>query len=105
LRRINLNGGALVAGDVVLAGSCTVCGHRTARLLEYELHPTQIPTTQPLQRGESVIWLKRLPGGPYVVPITATVIAMTPKRVKIMADDDGERVIRYVPSESLQRRT
>jgi hypothetical protein len=105
LRRIELDGGAIVVGDLVLAGSCTVCGHRTARLLEYEPHPMPVPADQPFQPGESVIWLKRLPGGPYVVPLTATVIAITPKRIKIMADDDGELVTRFVPSESLQRRT
>src|SRR5207249_1003359 len=104
LRRIELDGGAIVAADLVLAGSCTVCGHRTARLLEYEPHPMPVPADQPFQPGESVIWLKRLPGGPYVVPLTATVIAITPKRIKIMADDDGELVTRFVPSESLQRR-
>jgi hypothetical protein len=105
LRRIKLDGGAIVSGDLVLAGSCTVCGHRTARLLEYEPFPMPVSTAQPFQPGESVIWLKRLPGGPYVVPLTATVIAITPKRIKIMANDDGELVTRFVPSESLQRRT
>ncbi len=53
--------------------------------------------------GEKVIWLKRLPGGPYVFPVEATVMAVTAKRVRIEADDDGEIVIRYVPPESLQR--
>ena len=105
LRHIRLYGGAIVAGDLVLAGSCTVCGHHTARLLEDQLHPLSVSAEQPFQPGESVIWLKRLPGGPYVVPLTATVIAITPKRIKIMANDDGELVTRFVPSESLQRRT
>ena len=36
-------------------------------------------------------------------PIQATVLALTAKRVKIEADDDGKIVIRYVPPESLQR--
>lgn len=53
--------------------------------------------------GEKVIWLKRLPGGPYVFPVKATVMEVTAKRVRIEADDDGEVVIRYVPPESLQR--
>ena len=58
---------------------------------------------QPFQVGEQVIWLKRIPGGDYVYPVSAKVLAVTAKRVKIEADDEGEIVIRYVPAESLQR--
>jgi hypothetical protein len=54
--------------------------------------------------GEKVIWLKRIPGGDYVYPVSATVLASTAKRIKIEADDDGQIVVRYVPPESLQRR-
>ena len=53
--------------------------------------------------GDAVIWWKRIPGGDYVVPISAIVVGITPKRVKIEADDDGQVVIRHVSSESLQR--
>jgi hypothetical protein len=42
-------------------------------------------------------------GGDYVYPVQATVLALTEKRVKIEADEDGERVICYVPPQSLQR--
>jgi hypothetical protein len=42
-------------------------------------------------------------GGDYVSPVQATVLALTEKRVKIEADDDGNLVIRHVPLESLQR--
>jgi hypothetical protein len=56
-----------------------------------------------LQPGDKVIWWKRIPGGEYVYPIQAIVLAVTAKRVKIAADDDGERVIRYVPAQNLQR--
>jgi hypothetical protein len=56
-----------------------------------------------LQPGDKVIWWKRMPGGDYVYPVPATVLALTEKRVKIEADDDGEIVMRYVPPESLQR--
>ena len=59
---------------------------------------------QPLEMGDQVIWWKRVPGGDYVFPVSAKVLALTAKRVKIEADDDGETVIRYVPPESLQRR-
>ena len=59
---------------------------------------------QPLEIGDQVIWWKRLPGGDYVFPVSAKVVAVMAKRVKIEADDDGEFVIRYVPPESLQRR-
>ena len=55
--------------------------------------------------GERVIWLKRIPGGDYVYPVSATVLATSAKRVKIEADDDGHVVIRYVPPQSLQRRS
>lgn len=52
--------------------------------------------------GEKVVWLRRIPGGDYVYPVSATVLAVTAKRVKIEADDDGEIVIRFVPPQSLQ---
>ena len=52
--------------------------------------------------GDTVIWWKRIPGGDYVVPISAIVLGITAKRVKIEADDDGEVVIRHVPPASLQ---
>ena len=61
-------------------------------------------TQQAFQVGEQVIWLKRIPGGDYVYPVSAKVLAVTAKRVKIEADDDGEIVIRHVPPASLQRR-
>ena len=56
------------------------------------------------KEGEEVIWLKRIPGGDYVYPVSASVLAVTAKRIKIEADDDGQIVVRYVPPESLQRR-
>jgi hypothetical protein len=59
--------------------------------------------SESLQPGDKVIWWKRIPGGDYVYPVEATVLALTTKRVKIEADDDGEIVVRYVPPESLQR--
>ncbi len=52
--------------------------------------------------GDHVIWWKRVPGGDYVYPVSATVLAVTAKRVRIEADDDGQIVIRYVPPQSLQ---
>lgn len=55
--------------------------------------------------GDKVIWLKRIPGGDYVYPVSATVLAVTAKRVKIEADDDGQIVVRYVPPESLQHKS
>jgi hypothetical protein len=55
--------------------------------------------------GDKVVWLKRVPGGDYVFPVSAVVIALTDKRIKIKADDDGRIVIRYVPPESLEMRT
>ncbi len=52
--------------------------------------------------GDQVIWWKRVPGGDYVYPVSATVLVVTAKRVRIEADDDGQIVIRYVPPQSLQ---
>jgi len=56
-----------------------------------------------LKPGDRVIWWKRIPDGDYVYPVQATVLALTAKRVKIEADDNGQIGIRYVPPESLQR--
>ena len=59
--------------------------------------------SEALRPGDKVTWWKRIPGGDYVYPVQATVLALTEKRVKIEADDDGEVAIRYVPLQSLQR--
>ena len=56
-----------------------------------------------LQQGDKIIWWKRIPGGNDVYPVQAAVLALTEKRIKIEADDDGEIVMRSVPLESLQR--
>jgi len=61
------------------------------------------PVSEFLQPGDKVIWWKRIPGGDYVYPVQAIVLALTAKRVKIEADDDGKIGIRYVPPQSLQR--
>jgi hypothetical protein len=62
------------------------------------------PQNQRFQEGDKVIWLKRIPGGAYVYPVSATVLGTTAKRIKIEADDGGRTIIRHVPPESLQRR-
>jgi hypothetical protein len=105
VQQMTLAGGTIIADDLVITGTCTVCGHRVARLLEGTAAAPSSGAEPPFQPGESVIWLKRLPGGPYVVPLAATVVASTPKRIKIVADDEGRMITRFVPSESLQRRT
>ncbi|MCP4198826.1 MAG: hypothetical protein GY762_16905 [Proteobacteria bacterium] len=61
-------------------------------------------STSSFQPNDEVIWWKRIPGGPYVYPVPATVLKVTAKRVQIEGDDDGRRVVRYVPPESLQKR-
>ena len=68
---------------------------------------SQAATQQPhqFQPGDVAIWWKRIPGGPYVYPIKVTVLAVTPKRVKVAGDDDGTFVTRFVPPESLQPQT
>ena len=55
------------------------------------------------QPGDKVIWWKRIPGGPYVYPVSATVLKVTAKRVQIEGDDDGQIVVRFVPPTSLQK--
>jgi hypothetical protein len=57
-----------------------------------------------VQPGDAVIWWKALPGGDYVYPVAATVLARTAKRVTIEADDDGQLVRRSVLPERLQPR-
>lgn len=56
-----------------------------------------------LKPGDKVTWWKCIPGGDYVYTVQTTVLVLPEKQVKIEADDDGEIVIRYVPSQSLQR--
>jgi hypothetical protein len=82
--------------SLVLFGRCTTCRGKVARVLE------GIPVRDDLRPGDRVIWWKRIPGGDYVYPVHATVLALTAQRVKIEADDDGDIVVRYVPRESLQ---
>ena len=83
--------------SLVLRGTCVTCRGRVARVLE------GASENAALKPGDRVIWWQRIPGGDYVYPVQATVLALTAKRVKIEADDDGEIVIRYVPLQSLQR--
>src|SRR5262245_2571685 len=83
--------------SLVLRGTCITCRGKVARVLE------GAPVSEALQPGDRVIWWKRIPGGDYVYPVQATVLALTEKRVKIEADDEGDIVIRYVPAQSLQR--
>lgn len=55
--------------------------------------------------GEQVIWLRNVGGG-FVFPVQATVVAVTPKRVTITANDPDEKgegiVTRHVSPTSLQ---
>ena len=83
--------------SLVLRGMCVTCQGKVARVLE------GAPVSEALQPGDKVIWWKRIPGGDYVYPVQATVLALTPKRVKIEADDDGKLVIHSVPPQNLQR--
>src|SRR5215475_1170184 len=83
--------------SLVLRGTCVNCRGKVARVLE------GASENAVLQPGDKVIWWKRIPGGDYVYPVQATVLALTAKRVKIEADDDRGVVVRYVPAQSLQR--
>ena len=89
--------GEIHGRSLVLRGTCGTCRGKVARVLEGAL------VSDDLRPGDRVIWWKRIPGGDYVYPVQATVLAVTTKRVKIEADDDGKIVMRYVPPESLQR--
>jgi hypothetical protein len=82
--------------SLVLFGKCVRCEGKVARVLE------GASVSEDLQPGDKVIWWKRIPGGDYVYPVEATVLALTEKRVKIEADDDGDIMVRYVLQESLQ---
>ena len=77
--------------------------YQAQRRQQTALHGDAEPMNEALQPGDKVTWWKRMAGGDYVSPVQATVLALTAKRVKIEADDDGEVVIRHVPPESLQR--
>jgi hypothetical protein len=83
--------------SLILRGTCATCRGRVARVLEGAAENAA------LKPGDRVIWWKRIPGGDDVYPVEATVLALTAKRVKIEADDDGDIVVRSVPQESLQR--
>jgi hypothetical protein len=83
--------------SLVLHGTWVSCRGMVARVLE------GASENAALKPGDQVIWWKRIPGGDYVYPVQATVLALTEKRVKIEADDDGQLVTRYVPPQSLQR--
>lgn len=52
--------------------------------------------------GDSVVWLKRV-SGDFVFPVNAVVLTVTPKRIKIEANDpeDGT-IVRHVAPASLQ---
>ncbi len=96
----------LSGGRIRHSKKTAFCGAHLTGLANSSL--TLLPLPKPSQAfkvGDQVIWLKRIPGGPYVYPVAATVLAITPKRIKLEADDDGQIVIRYVPPESLQPRT
>jgi hypothetical protein len=57
------------------------------------------------QPGDVVIWWRRA-AGEFVFPVRATILGVTPKRVKIEAvepEEDARPIIRYVAAESLQR--
>jgi len=82
--------------SLIVRGTCVTCRGKVARVLE------GASMSEALQPGDRVIWWKRSPGGADVYPIQATVLALTAKRVKIEADDEGDIVVRYVPRESLQ---
>jgi len=83
--------------SLVIYRTCVTYSGQVARVLE------GASESEALLPGDRGIRWKRIPGGDYVYPVQATVLALTEKRVKIAADDDGKIVIRYVPPQSLQR--
>ena len=61
--------------SLVLQGACVTCRGKVARVLE------GASENAVLKPGDKVIWWKRIPGGDYVYPVQATVLALTAKRV------------------------
>jgi hypothetical protein len=59
-------------------------------------------SSKPFKPGDTVVWFKQVPGGGYVFPVSARVLAITEKRIKIEADDEEGKVIRHVQPKSLQ---
>ena len=59
-------------------------------------------SSKAFQPGDRVIWWKQAPGGDHVLPVLATVISITAKRVKIDAEDEEGRVIRHVLPTSIE---
>jgi hypothetical protein len=51
--------------------------------------------------GDKVIWFKRV-SGDFVFPVTAKVLSVTDKRVKIEADDEEGKIVRHVAPSNLQ---
>ena len=58
--------------------------------------------SKPFKPGDRVVWWKQTPGGGYVFPVLSTVLAVTPKRVKIEAEDEEGKVIRHVLPSSIE---
>jgi hypothetical protein len=89
--------GKSVQDDLVLRGTCATCGSPIGRLIETSEQTTTAPAPSHFAPGEPVIWWKRLPGGDYMSPVHAKVLATTAKRVKVEADDDGDNVLSISP--------
>lgn len=49
-----------------------------------------------------MVWWKQAPGGGFVAPVLSTVLAVTAKRIKIEAEDEGGKVIRQVLPRSIE---
>src|SRR3954447_5196584 len=68
-------------------------------------HPPRIGRpavpSQPFKPGDRVVWWKQTPGGGYVAPVFATVLAVTARRVKIEAEDEEGKVVRHVLPRSI----
>ena len=58
--------------------------------------------TETFKPGDRVVWWKQTPGGGYVCPVLSTVLAVTAKRIKIEAEDEGGKVIRHVMPRSIE---
>jgi hypothetical protein len=58
--------------------------------------------TKTFKPGDRVIWWKQTPGGGYVFPVLSTVLAVTPKRIKIEAEEEEGKVIRHVQAKSIE---
>jgi hypothetical protein len=59
-------------------------------------------TTKSFKPCDRVVWWKQTPAGGHVFPVLSTVLGVTPKRIKIEAEEEEGKVIRHVQAKSIE---